>query len=79
VRRESPQAEPGSVGGVRLTEFWQRMEAQFGHAYASSVAADQVIAQLGGRTVTQALADGEDAKAVWRAVCEAFEVPYRLR
>ena len=64
---------------MRLTEFWQRMEAQFGPVYASSVASDQVIAQLGGRTVQQALADGMDAKAVWRAVCEAFEVPYRLR
>jgi Protein of unknown function (DUF3046) len=27
---------------------------------------------------SQALADGEDAKVVWRAVCEAFLVPERL-
>jgi Protein of unknown function (DUF3046) len=70
---------PGSVEAVRLTEFWQRMEAQFGPAYASSIASDQVIAQLGGRTVSQALEDGEETKAIWRAVCDAFEVPYRLR
>jgi Protein of unknown function (DUF3046) len=55
------------------------MRAQFGEQYAESVAKDQVLASLGGRTVNQALADGEDAKAVWRAVCEAFEVPERLR
>lgn len=55
------------------------MRAQFGEAYAESVAKDQVLAALGGRTVNQALADGEDAKAVWNAVTEAFDVPERLR
>jgi hypothetical protein len=55
------------------------MRAQFGDSYADSVAKDFVLAGLGGRTVDQALADGVDAKAVWRAVCEAFDVPERLR
>ena len=55
------------------------MRAQFGEAYAESVAKDQVIAALGDRTVNQALADGEDVKSVWRAVCETFDVPQRLR
>jgi hypothetical protein len=64
---------------VRLTTFWERMRAQFGEAYADSVARDYVLAGLGGRTVYQALDDGEDAKVVWRAVCEAFKVPERLR
>ncbi len=60
---------------VRLTEFWRRMEARFGASYARSYAADQVLATLGGRTVLQALADGDDVKGVWRAVCEVLEVP----
>jgi hypothetical protein len=64
---------------VKLTEFWDRMREQFGDVYAESVAKDQVLAALGDRTVNQALADGEDAKTVWRAVAEAFEVPERLR
>ncbi len=64
---------------MRLTAFWEKMRAQFGEAYADSVAKDQVLAGLGSRTVNQALADGEDVKAVWRAVCEAFRVPERLR
>jgi hypothetical protein len=64
---------------VRLSEFWQRMSAQFGKAYAASVAKDHVLAALGGRTVEQALADGEDAKVVWRAVCAEFDVPSGLR
>jgi len=64
---------------VRLTEFWRRMDEQFGATYARSVAKDHVLAGLGGRTIDQALADGEEAKTVWRAVCEAFRVPDRLR
>jgi hypothetical protein len=64
---------------MRLTEFWHRMDAVFGPAYARSWANDHVIAALGGRTVTQALSAGEDAKAVWRAVCTVADVPSTLR
>jgi hypothetical protein len=64
---------------VRLTEFWDRMREQFGDVYAESVAKDYVLSNLGGRTVNEALADGEDAKVVWRAVCETFNVPGSLR
>jgi Protein of unknown function (DUF3046) len=64
---------------VRLTAFWDRMRAQFGETYAESVAKDHVLTILGGRTVNQALADGEDAKTVWRAVCETFNLPERVR
>jgi hypothetical protein len=60
---------------VRLSEFWKRMESTFGATYARSYAADQVLATLGGRTVDRALAEGVDAKAVWRAVCEATNAP----
>jgi Protein of unknown function (DUF3046) len=64
---------------VRLTMFWERMRAQFGDTYAESVAKDYVLSSLGERTVSKALADGEDAKVVWRAVCETFNVPDSLR
>ena len=64
---------------MRLTEFWERMREQFGDAYAESVAKDYVLSVLGDRTVNKALADGEDAKVVWRAVGETFKVPDRLR
>jgi DUF3046 family protein len=64
---------------VRLQEFWSRMDRHFGPGYAESVADDHVLSRLGGRTVTQALAEGSDAKAVWAAVCEEFDVPGQLR
>ena len=60
---------------MRLTDFWERMETRFGRAYADSVARDQVIGGLGNRTARQALADGEDVREVWLAICEHFEVP----
>jgi hypothetical protein len=55
------------------------MRAQFGDAYAESVAKDQVLTALGSRTVSQALADGIDVKTVWRAVCETFNIPESRR
>jgi hypothetical protein len=64
---------------MRQTEFWARMREQFGDAYAESVAQDFVISTLGDRTVNRALADGEDVKAIWRAVSDTFNVPDRLR
>ena len=62
-----------------MTEFWARMRAQFGDGYAQSAAKDYVFEKLDGRTIERALADGEDAKKVWRAVCDTFDVPQRLR
>ena len=64
---------------MRLTEFWRRMKAEFGEAYAESFARDYVIAELDGRTVQQALDEGESAKDVWRAVCVAMQLPAEKR
>lgn len=62
---------------MRLTEFWSRMEAALGPAYARSWAHSHVLAGLGGRTVEQALAEGEDAKTVWHQVWLALDLPPR--
>ena len=64
---------------MRLTDFWDRMGEPFGAAYAESVARDQVIAELGGRTVYEAIDAGIETKEIWRAVCKRFEVPRALR
>jgi hypothetical protein len=64
---------------MRLTDFWRRMHTHFGESYADSFAADHVMAELGGRTVRQALAEGWDAKDVWRGVCLAMDVPPERR
>jgi hypothetical protein len=64
---------------MRHTEFWARMDAALGPAYARSWAEQQVLADLDGRTVNEALAAGETPKAVWRAVWAALGLPPRDR
>jgi hypothetical protein len=66
---------------MRLTDFWTRLEQVFGTGYAMSVANDQVLSQLGGRTIRQALDEGMQTVHVWRAVCAAYpdRIPARLR
>jgi Protein of unknown function (DUF3046) len=64
---------------MRHTEFWARMEAALGTAYAPVWARQQVIGELGGRTVEEALTQGEPPKRVWRAVAEALSLPESQR
>jgi Protein of unknown function (DUF3046) len=64
---------------VRHSDFWRLMDDEFGAAYARSVAADQVISALGGRTAVEALGAGTDPREVWLAVCEAMSVPQERR
>ncbi|WP_250027169.1 DUF3046 domain-containing protein [Paractinoplanes maris] len=66
---------------MRLTDFWTRLAEAFGSAYARSIAADHSFAELGHRTINQAIADGIDTATIWRAVVAAYpdRVPSRLR
>lgn len=65
------------LDGVRLTDFWNRMNERFGASYARSVAADYRLPVLGA-TIDEALASGVPAKDIWRAVCAEFDVPSHL-
>jgi hypothetical protein len=60
---------------VRLTYFRELMETEFGVARAGSVSRDHVFAELGDRTVEQALEAGIEPREVWLAVCRAYDVP----
>lgn len=60
---------------MRHTEFWARMEHALGASYARSWADMYVIADLGGRTASQALAAGEPPKEVWLAVWRTLGLP----
>lgn len=64
---------------MRHTEFWDRMESTLGKAYAGTFAEQFVIADLGGRTVKEALAAGYHPKEVWRAVHAALDLPETQR
>lgn len=52
-----------------------RMEQHFGATYAQSWARDTNLVELGGRTVEQALAAGDETQAVWRAVWQHEGLP----
>ena len=64
---------------VRLTQFRQLMDDEFGPVRATSLSTDHVFAELGGRTVAQALEAGSDPREVWRVVCTTFDVPVERR
>jgi len=64
---------------MRLTDFWDRMTEALGPGYARSWASDYKISGLDGRTVEEALAQGEDALVVWRAVHQCLELEAKYR
>jgi hypothetical protein len=64
---------------MRHTEFWSRMEDALGTGYAEVWADQHVMADLGERTVREALSAGVPPKQVWAAVWSALELPARER
>lgn len=55
------------------------MEDEFGPAYARSLARQQALTAFGGRSVQEALDDGEEPREVWEAVCAQMDVPPQRR
>ena len=60
---------------MKETELWARLVQHLGEPYARVWAREHNLATLRGRTASEALADGEPAKNVWRAVWAALELP----
>ena len=67
------------MDGVRLTQFRELMNDEFGPVRAAALARDHVFAELGDRTVEQALEAGVDPRKVWLAVCEVYDIPASRR
>ncbi|MBL8928323.1 MAG: DUF3046 domain-containing protein [Pseudonocardia sp.] len=63
---------------MRLTQFRDLMDDEFG-SRAAALTRDHVFAELGDRTVEQALEAGIDPRKVWLAVCEVYDVPAARR
>ena len=64
---------------MRISEFWELVDDEFGRAHGRSLAHDHVLFRLGNRTAEQALGEGEDAREVWLALCDALDVPESRR
>jgi hypothetical protein len=60
---------------VRLTQFRELVDEQFGPVRGASLVVDHVLTGLGGRTAEQAIEDGVDPRDVWWALCADFDVP----
>lgn len=64
---------------MRITAFRKMMVEEFGEIRADTLARDHVFSALNNRTVDQAMEAGVSTKEIWRAVCDAFEVPPERR
>lgn len=61
---------------MRLSEFWRRMDDEFGSGMARHLASSVVLAELDGRTADEALEAGESPRTVWEALCRKQDVPH---
>lgn len=62
---------------MTYTEFWERLAHALGEGYHRVWADQHVMAELGGRTASQALDAGMAPRQVWRACWRALELPDR--
>ncbi|KQQ19184.1 DUF3046 domain-containing protein [Rathayibacter caricis DSM 15933] len=60
---------------MRLSDFRQLVDDEFGSAYARVLVSDLVLTELDGRTADRALKDGAEPREVWLALCRANDVP----
>ena len=57
------------------SDFWNRMDEEFGQAYSSALSKSLVLAALDDSTVVEAVERGVNLREVWHAVCDAMDVP----
>ncbi len=64
---------------VRNREFWDLVDEVFGRAYGRALAQDQVLTELGDRTVVEAIEAGLEPRLVWHVLCDALQVSAHQR
>jgi hypothetical protein len=64
---------------VRRSEYTQLAEYVFGPTLADVYHRELVLEGIGHRTPVQALADGENVRRVWTALCDEMQVPESRR
>ena len=60
---------------MRLSEFRNLVDDEFGHEYGQVITRDLVLTSLQDQTATLAIAAGVDPREVWLAICHAADVP----
>lgn len=64
---------------MRVSQFWELMEHEFGSAYARSLAARHHLHAVGDRTVLEALDGGVEPRRIWLALCDDLDIPAERR
>lgn len=75
VDERGPGALACDAPCVRMSEFWQLVDGEFGPGRGRTLVRDHVIGLLGHRTAEQALDAGDDPRTVWLALCDDLDVP----
>ena len=60
---------------MRLTKFTELMNEEFGSGYSRVLLDDLVLGSLGDKTGAQLIAEGEDLRVIWLAICDAQSIP----
>lgn len=63
---------------MRLTEFHQLVEDEFGTDRAQWIVSSQVLPQS-GKTAAELIESGVDPRVVWQGLCDSFDVPEERR
>ena len=63
---------------MRLTDFRDHVEGEFGVVRGDALVRDHVLPTL-GTTGAAAIEAGVEPRDVWRALCEEFDVPAARR
>lgn len=63
---------------MRLTEFHQLVEDEFGSARANWIVQSQVLPGT-GKTSEELIESGVDPREAWRGLCDAFDIPEERR
>lgn len=68
-----------TVADMRLTQFYETVDGEFGPLRARALLRDYVLASLDGKTADQAIEAGVEPREVWRRLAEEFDVPPERR
>ncbi len=60
---------------MRLSQFYELMADEFGKAHSDVIIRDFALLELGDKTAAVLLAQGEDPRQIWIAICRAQQVP----
>lgn len=63
---------------MRLTEFHQLVEDEFGKERAQWIISSQVLPQS-DKTAAELIESGVDPRVVWQGLCDSFDVPEERR